>query len=65
MKWKRKRFSKPLNIYISFLEEDVTVTMDVIDIAYVGFHHKHEELVIIEAELSLARSPRQRSTMCK
>ena len=45
MKWKRKRFSKPLNIYIFFLEEDVTVTMDVIDIGYVGFHHKHEELV--------------------
>ena len=29
-----------------FLEEDVTVRMDVIDIGYVGFHHKHEELVI-------------------
>lgn len=28
-----------------FLEEDVAVRMDVIDIGYVGFHHKHEELV--------------------
>ena len=29
-----------------FLEEDVTVVMDGIDIGYVGFNHKHEELVI-------------------
>ena len=29
-----------------FLEEDVTVRIDVIDIGYVGFHHKHEELVM-------------------
>ena len=40
-----------------FLEEDVTVRMDIIDIGYVGFHHKHEELVIYNSgALSRAKS---------
>ena len=51
---KRKRFSKPLNVFF-FLEEDVTVRMDVIDIGYVGFHHNHEELVIYSSG-ALARA---------
>ena len=45
-----------------FLEEDVTVRMDIIDIGYVGFHHKHEELVIYRS--SLAREVRARGAPC-
>ena len=43
---KKKKVFQAAGCFFFFLEEDVTVVMDGIDIGYLGFNHKHEELVI-------------------